>query len=476
MLAGLETLISAQNNAPHNSQYRSAPYHVPARKSPRRSIPHDGSPLAQPVPSREVMPIEVFPHSTQHHHSNPTAAVSSPQLRAAVRVMSPVDPSHRRDSMPLSPPLRKRSLTDRGPDSPGGMTVDIDERPTKRPSITSLSQTASGFAQGQQQQGGSAGSAQTGYYNSKGGAPSQYGGPRPSTSGGLPPQPGAPPPASSAAGRAPPEALPSPPAASSDSGTRERTPTQSLSNPNSHSNLRDNGTTKEPASPTIRNSFDDGQWRAPRAQVNTAIANWLKPHIQREGTRPSFPAVTGSSLCFRPCLEGYSEFMHSKGHVLSIPQLLRVYGFAQRQIAKWNNQRTPENAEGCPLKKIGKSNVLQALGRQTSWGSDCEQTLAFVEKYGPGGSRETERVVALVNGKVMPGEKEGSVYFLQVLREVDKEWRTANVSATGNGSNDGNGVNDGADGDELSRKGSVDASVLPQHPHPPPPSQQQNIG
>lgn len=152
--------------------------------------------------------------------------------------------------------------------------------------------------------------------------------------------------------------------------------------------------------------------------------------------------------------------MHSKGHVLSIPQLLRVYGFAQRQIAKWNNQRTPEGADGCPLKKIGKSNVLQALGRQTSWGSDCEQTLAFVEKYGPGGPRETERVVALVNGKVMPGEKEGSVYFLQVLREVDKEWRATNAPTNSDGTAMGNDMNNG---DELSRKGSLDA-ISVEHP------------
>ena len=140
--------------------------------------------------------------------------------------------------------------------------------------------------------------------------------------------------------------------------------------------------------------------------------------------------------------DGYAEFMHSKGHVLTVPQLLRVYGFAQRQIQKWNNQRTPENAEGCPLKKIGKSNVLQALGRQTSWGSDCEQTLAFVDKYGPGGQRETERVVALVNGRVMPGEKEGSVYFLSVLRDVDREWRAVHETRVASGSANGGDATD----------------------------------
>lgn len=421
------------NNAPHSAQFRSAPYHVPSRKSPRRSIPNDGVSMSQPVPSRESMPVDMLVHSTQHHHTNPAA--SSPQLRAAGRVMSPVDLGHRRDSGPMSPHHRKRSVTDRGPDSPTAMTLDSDERPTKRPSITSLSQTATGFAAGQLLQQGPAGSAQPGFYSSKAGASSQYGA-RPGTAGSLSLQSGP-----SAAARAPPEGLPSPPAGSSDGGTRERTPTQSLSNPNSHSNLKDTASGKEPASPTTRGTFDEGMWRAPRAQVNTAIANWLKPHIMGE--------------------DGYSEFMHSKGHVLSVPQLLRVYGFAQRQIAKWNNQRTPEDADGCPLKKIGKSNVLQALGRQTSWGSDCEQTLAFVEKYGPGGPRENERVVALVNGKIMPGEKEGSVYFLQVLREVDKEWRAANVPNMNNGSNESNATTMSNDNnaDELNRKASLETTT-----------------
>lgn len=459
------------NRAPHASQYRAAPYHVPARRSPRQSIPSDGAPIAQPVPSRELVPIEVYPHSTHHHHTTPASSMSGPSKHAGARVISPIDTSHRRDSAPISPPHRKRSVTDRGPDSPTGM--DLDERPTKRPSITSLSQSAGGYGQGPQQQAAqqpgsqqpvSAGGAQGGYYSSKPPSQAQYGGPRPSTSGGIGPQQAAPPPPpQSASARAQHEGVASPPAGSSDSGTRERTPTQSLSNPNSHSNLKgDAAGGKEPSSPTVRGSFDDGQWRAPRAQVNTAIANWLKPHIQRE--------------------EGYSEFMHSKGHVLSIPQLLRVYGFAQRQIAKWNNQRTPENAEGCPLKKIGKSNVLQALGRQTSWGSDCEQTLAFVEKYGPGGSRENERVVALVNGKVMPGEKEGSVYFLQVLREVDKEWRNANFGSAhhsnngdaagpsnSNGANNATG-NESMPTDDPHRKASVDTAYTPEQQQQPPPA------
>ncbi|KAH7108169.1 hypothetical protein BKA62DRAFT_681286 [Auriculariales sp. MPI-PUGE-AT-0066] len=397
-----EMSIQVMIESNKHSQHRSGgPYIIPARgtagriASPRASTQYD-------LPAGQGL---VHGRDSDAYHPQHYSSATSPQLR---HVSHAIAADVRRGSAPVpinSPPLhRKRSIPD---SSPTAMVVDIDDRPTKRPSISNLSQ------------GGGSGYASSQYVSAK---PPSYG-PRPSTGGGpLPPQ----------AGPSSYDPYPSPPGGYGDNG-RERTPTQSLSNPNSINDLKGaSSTAKEHSPPPGSRGFDDGQWRAPRAQVNTAIANWLKPQIQRE--------------------DGYAEFMHSKGHVLTVPQLLRVYGFAQRQIQKWNNQRTPDNADGCPLKKIGKSNVLQALGRQTSWGSDCEQTLAFVEKYGPGGPREMERVVALVHGKVMPGEKEGSVYFLSVLRDVDREWRAANETRQHTGAQSG-----GESMDEDQRRSSLES-------------------
>ena len=242
---------------PHAQQHRSAPYHVPSRSSvaarinsPRPSVQHDippGQSLMHPVP-REAM------NPDMHHHYGSAASISPP-MRTSGHAMS-LD-AGRRGSTAAGPitspqPHRKRSLAD---GSPTNLAMDIDDRPTKRPSISSLSQS-----------GGH--TSQAGYGSSSKGPP--YGGHRPSTSGSsLPPQ----------AGGSGSYEFHSP----SGDASRERTPTQSLSNPNSINNLRE-ASNKEPASPPGgRGSFDDGQWRAPRAQVNTAIANWLKPQIQREG-------------------------------------------------------------------------------------------------------------------------------------------------------------------------------------------------
>lgn len=63
--------------------------------------------------------------------------------------------------------------------------------------------------------------------------------------------------------------------------------------------------------------------------------------------------------------------------------------------------------------------MLQALGRQTSWGSDCEITLQLLKVYGPEGPKPHPKIIALMQGQVQEGEKEGSGFFLNALRAVD---------------------------------------------------------
>lgn len=128
------------------------------------------------------------------------------------------------------------------------------------------------------------------------------------------------------------------------------------------------------------------------------------------------------------------EFAASKGRLLPIPDLLKGYRFATRIVNSWANRKTPINADGCPNKRITKNHVLQALFRQTSWGSDCEQTLQLADRYGRGGPREDPRVVEILSGGTMLPEKsgdpknpgqvgrsQGSVALLDFLKDVDRE-------------------------------------------------------
>ncbi|KAG8739742.1 hypothetical protein FRC10_005211 [Ceratobasidium sp. 414] len=141
----------------------------------------------------------------------------------------------------------------------------------------------------------------------------------------------------------------------------------------------------------------------PKPEVNAVIINWLRGRFSAEDSY------------------NYHAFTHSKGKSLPIQDLLRGYRYAARLIAQYNDTRTPSDLEGAPDRKISKANIFAALGRQTSWGSDTETTLALVDLYGPGGLREDERIVAIMAGKYN-GAKEGSVGFLHSLKEVDREY------------------------------------------------------
>ncbi|KAG8769496.1 hypothetical protein FRC12_004929 [Ceratobasidium sp. 428] len=141
----------------------------------------------------------------------------------------------------------------------------------------------------------------------------------------------------------------------------------------------------------------------PKPEVNAVIINWLRSRFSTEDPY------------------NYHAFTHSKGKSLPIQDLLRGYRYAARLIAQYNDTRTPNDLEGAPDRKISKANIFAALGRQTSWGSDTETTLALVDLYGPGGPREDERIVGIMAG-THNGAKEGSVGFLHSLKEVDREY------------------------------------------------------
>ncbi|KAF8483166.1 hypothetical protein JB92DRAFT_3032439 [Gautieria morchelliformis] len=168
-----------------------------------------------------------------------------------------------------------------------------------------------------------------------------------------------------------------------------------------------------PYGPFRRHELNPLPAKQPKEVVNAAIVAYLRSHIQNE--------------------EGYLEFAGSKGRLLPIPDLLKGYRFATRIVNTWANRKTPPTIENCPNKRITKNHVLQALFRQTSWGSDCEQTLQLAERYGPGGPRENSRVVEILSGGSMlpertgdrgdkaPGRSQGSVALLDFLKDVDKE-------------------------------------------------------
>ncbi|CCO31352.1 hypothetical protein BN14_05392 [Rhizoctonia solani AG-1 IB] len=140
-----------------------------------------------------------------------------------------------------------------------------------------------------------------------------------------------------------------------------------------------------------------------KPEVNAAIIGWLRHQFNVQDP------------------QSYNSFLQSKGKSLPIEDLLRGYRYVASLIAQYNDTRTPSGLEGAPDRKISKANIFAALGRQTSWGSDTETTLALYELYGPGKEREDPRIVAIMNGKCS-GSKEGSVGFLHTLKEVDREF------------------------------------------------------
>ncbi|CAE6420622.1 unnamed protein product [Rhizoctonia solani] len=140
-----------------------------------------------------------------------------------------------------------------------------------------------------------------------------------------------------------------------------------------------------------------------KPEVNAAIIGWLRHQFSVQDP------------------QNYSSFLQSKGKSLPIEDLLRGYRYVASLIAQYNDTRTPSSLEGAPDRKISKANIFAALGRQTSWGSDTETTLALYELYGPCKEREDPRIVAIMNGKCT-GSKEGSVGFLHTLKEVDREF------------------------------------------------------
>ncbi|KAH7339865.1 hypothetical protein B0J17DRAFT_716855 [Rhizoctonia solani] len=140
-----------------------------------------------------------------------------------------------------------------------------------------------------------------------------------------------------------------------------------------------------------------------KPEVNAAIIGWLRHQFSVQDP------------------QSYNSFLQSKGKSLPIKDLLRGYRYVASLIAQYNDTRTPSGLEGAPDRKISKANIFAALGRQTSWGSDTETTLALYELYGPGKERENARIVAIVNGNCT-SSKEGSVGFLHTLKEVDREF------------------------------------------------------
>ena len=73
-----------------------------------------------------------------------------------------------------------------------------------------------------------------------------------------------------------------------------------------------------------------------------------------------------------------------------------------------------------------------------------------MDRYGPGGAHEDERVVAMMNGRTpQGGGKEGSVSFLHFLKQVDAERKALGAEGT----NGDEGVGPGGIGDSLAGEG-----------------------
>lgn len=140
-----------------------------------------------------------------------------------------------------------------------------------------------------------------------------------------------------------------------------------------------------------------------KPEVNAAIVTWLRHRFSTEDP------------------QRYNAFTQSKGKSLPMEDLLQGYRYVAELINQYNDTRTPSDLEGAPDRKISKANIFAALGRQTSWGSDTETTLALVDLYGPGGPREHPKIRAIMEGRYN-GAKEGSVGFLHSLKEVDKDF------------------------------------------------------
>lgn len=164
-----------------------------------------------------------------------------------------------------------------------------------------------------------------------------------------------------------------------------------------------------PPSPASDIKAADARRNAKNELAKSVVVPWLRVKFERE--------------------EGYGEFAKSKGRILTIHEALKGYRFAKAMIQKYNNAQTPPDLDGAPNRKITKVNIWQALDRQTSWGSDAETTLALVDKYGPGGPDENQKIIDMLNGKWGPDEREGSVLFLTHLKRIDTEHKNAREAA-----------------------------------------------
>ncbi|KAG9046169.1 hypothetical protein FS837_004924 [Tulasnella sp. UAMH 9824] len=162
-------------------------------------------------------------------------------------------------------------------------------------------------------------------------------------------------------------------------------------------------------SPVSEIKAADARRNAKNELAKSVVVPWLRAKFERE--------------------EGYPEFAKSKGRILTIHEALKGYRFAKAMIQKYNNAQTPPDLDGAPNRKITKVNIWQALDRQTSWGSDAETTLALVDKYGPGAPDENQKIVDMLNGKWGPDEREGSVLFLNHLKRIDAEHKSAREAA-----------------------------------------------
>lgn len=131
-----------------------------------------------------------------------------------------------------------------------------------------------------------------------------------------------------------------------------------------------------------------------------AMADYIRPLIQAD---PFWPT-----------------FHESKGHVKSNQEAVKCLQFFQDLVDKYINTHhtIPNQIPYAGGKRLTKAALLEAVGRGTTWSSDCHIVLELIKRFGPGGPDEKTEVVELLQSTSTKG---GLTEFVAKMKRIKTE-------------------------------------------------------
>jgi len=125
----------------------------------------------------------------------------------------------------------------------------------------------------------------------------------------------------------------------------------------------------------------------------------------------------------RPLIQAdpfWPTFHESKGHVKSNMEAVRCLQFFQNLVDKYINTHhtIPNPIPYAGGKRLTKAALLEAVGRGTTWSSDCHIVLDLIKRFGPGGPDEKQEVVELLESTSTKG---GLTEFVAKMKRIKAE-------------------------------------------------------